>query len=316
MNGISDILVQGEQPGPKKPAASIIIASFNRAVLLQATVAQLLAQNFADFEIWVIDQSDAQDRQINAAYVRDNTDKRVNYLYLPAPGQSDARNQGLARAGGDIVLFVDDDVILLTGDFIGSHLRAYADKRIGGVTGRHVERRLGMNARHTACHVSWTGRTIFNLFGTEPVTIGSVKGSNMSFRMAAIRQIGGFDRRMKFLEETDFSTRIRKAGWNLMFEPAAELLHLSAPAGGVREKDQLREEAVRFKFTAYYVLKHRGWLGAIPFIATFSLIAGLRCVRFRSLKTIPILFGAMKAGFALARLGADEAIPAKQAMLF
>jgi len=301
--------VQPSSP-PERPAVSIIIASFNRAGVLHATLAQFLAQPFTDYEIWVIDQSDGEDVQRNAAYFGNSPDARLNYLHLDTPGPSNARNAGVARARGEIILFVDDDVILLTGDFIGAHLRAYDDPRIGGVTGRHVERLLRMNARRTACHVDWSGRTIFNLFGTERVPVGSCKGSNMSVRMEAIRRVGGFDRRLKFLEETDLSTRIRKAGWDLVFEPGAELLHLSAPSGGVRETNRLRAEIVRFECTAYYVRKHRGWLGCVPFIAVYTLIAVSRSLRFGSLKTFPLLIGAMQTGFASARRGADDTIHA------
>ena len=68
---------------------------------------------------------------------------------------------------GKIILFVDDDVILLLADSLTAHVEAYNDPKIGGDTGRHVERLVTMNCRRTACYVSWGGRTIFNLFGTE-----------------------------------------------------------------------------------------------------------------------------------------------------
>jgi GT2 family glycosyltransferase len=293
----------------EKLPVSIIIPTFNRAPLLQATVDQFFEQNFRDYEIWVIDQSDEGDAAANARYVKQTADKRLNYLHLDQQGLSNARNEGLARARGEIVIFVDDDVILLSPDFINAHLRVYDNPKIGGAVGRHVERTLRMNTKHTACHVSWTGRTIFNLFGTGPVRVRSCKGSNMSVRMAAIQQVGGFDRRIKFLDETDFSARIREAGWHLVFEPAAEVVHLSAPAGGVREKNKLQDEIVRFECTAYYILRHHGWLGVPPFIATFSLIAIIRALRFRSLKAFPLLCDAMFKGFRVALKEPDHRIP-------
>ena len=85
-----------------------------------------------------------------------------------------------------------------------------------------------------------------------------MQGLKHGFRMAVVREIGGFDRRTNLLEETDFSTRLRKAGWRILFEPKAELLHLSTPAGGVRDATPLNTERQRFRSTAYYVLKHRG----------------------------------------------------------
>jgi GT2 family glycosyltransferase len=294
------------------PAVSIIIPSFNRSAILCSTLRQFLKQPFENYEIWIIDQSDPDDATSNSKFVAEISDPRLNYLYLTQRGPSNARNEGLARARGEIILFTDDDVILLTGDFIGAHLRAYDDPRIGGITGRHIERVLRINAKNTACHVARSGRTIFNLFGTERAQVGSCKGSNMSFRMAAIRQVGGFDRGLKFLEETDLSTRIRKAGWHLMFEPSIEVFHLSAPAGGVRENDRLQAELVRFECTAYYIIKHRGWAGTVPFAATFALIAGLRAIRSRSLKTFPILLGAMYKGFSRGRMTPDQQIPDAQ----
>jgi GT2 family glycosyltransferase len=291
------------------PQVSIIVPTFNRASVLQSTVSQFLKQPFSDYEIWIIDQSDVKDAASNIRYIEEAQDQRLNYLHLNQKGPSNARNEGLARAKGKIIIFVDDDVILLSPDFVEAHIRIYDDPRIGGAVGRHVERILRMNAKHTACHVSWSGRTIFNLFGTQRVHVGSCKGSNMSVRMEVIRQVGGFDRRIKFLEETDLSARIRKAGWQLVFEPSAEVVHLSAPAGGVREKSPLQAEIVRFECTAYYVLRHRGLLGVPSFLAVFSLIAIFRSFRFRSLQALPILCGAVLEGFTKARERPDHAIP-------
>ncbi|MGP8026194.1 MAG: glycosyltransferase family 2 protein, partial [Acidocella sp.] len=284
------------------------------ASVVQATLNQVRCQPFRDYEIWVIDQSDPSDAASNARYVKDSGDARIHYLHLTQKGPSNARNEGFARARGEIVIGLDDDVILLSEDFIGAHVRAYADATVGGVTGRHVERIVRMNSRHTACHVSWNGRTVFNLFGLERVEVGSVKGSNMSFRMAVVRQVGGFDRRTPFLEETDFSTRVRAAGWRLMYEPEAELVHLSIPSGGTREKNALESESRRFESTAYYMRKHRGPLGVASFIVTFMLIAMVRAFRFRSLKVIPTLYSAMFQGFADAGKEPDQLLPKVQEM--
>jgi GT2 family glycosyltransferase len=290
---------------------TIILATYNRSKILRATLDQIRQQPYRDYELWVIDQSEAEDAQANALYVSQSGDPRLHYLHLSQKGLPNARNEGLARTRSEIVLFLDDDVILLSEDFIGAHVRAYADPAVGGVVGRHVERTLTMNSRKTACYVSWGGRTIFNLFGTERQPVGSCKGSNMSFRMTAVRQIGGFDRRTHLLEETDFSTRIRAAGWTIMFEPEADLVHLSTPSGGVRAKDPIGTELRRFESTAYYILKHRGWRGVPPFLATFLLIALHRAVRFRSPAVLWKCFRSMLKGFAEARKGPDQAIPVR-----
>ena len=293
---------------------SIVIPSYNRPAILQDTIAQVLRQPFRNYELWVIDQSGTDDAQANAKYVEELGDPRLHYLHLNQTGLPNARNEALVRTRGEIVLFLDDDVILLSEDFISAHLDAYQDPAVGGVVGRHVERSLRINSRRTACHVSWSGRTIFNLFGTERVEVRSCKGSNMSFRMAVVNEVGGFDRRTEMLEETDYSTRVRAAGWHLIFEPSAEVVHLSSPAGGVRRQNKLQAECRRFELTAYYVGKHRGFLGVASFVITFSLIACMRAVRFRSFSTIPVLYKAMFKGFAKVRKGPDQLLPEMPAM--
>lgn len=230
------------------PSVTIIVPTFNRAPEFQATVEQLRLQKHDDFELWVIDQSNSEIARLNAQFVEFCSDARLHYLYLSRRGLPNARNEGISRAAGEFVVFVDDDVLILSEDFLGAHVRAFDDPKVGGVTGRHVERRLRMNSRRTACHVSWGGRTIFNLFGHERQEIGSCKGSNMSFRRCVFDKVGGFDRRTQMLEETDFSTRVRAAGWRLMFEPEAEVVHLSTPAGGVREQGPLETECRRIPF--------------------------------------------------------------------
>ena len=287
---------------------TIIIPTLDRPADVQSTVTQLLRQSFYDFELWVVDQSRAVNAVDNRSFVEKLCDERVHYLHLQKSGLPNARNEALARARGEIVLFVDDDVVLLSDNFVAAHVKCYDDPTIGGVTGRHVERSLRSNTRRTACHVSLGGRTIVNLFGNRRQEIGSCKGSNMSFRMAAVRQIGGFDRRTHMLEDTDFSVRVRKAGWRLVFEPAAELLHLSTPSGGVREGDGLPTECQQFRSTAYYVLKHRALSGVPTFVITFTLIAMLRAVRFRSVSAIFALYRAMSQGFSDARRIPDQAL--------
>jgi GT2 family glycosyltransferase len=287
---------------------SIIIPTFERSTILAKTIDDVLSQNFKEFEFWIVDQSSAGEAAANASHVAQRSDPRLKYLHLTKAGLPNARNEGMRRAKGEIILFLDDDVILLSPDFLTAHLAAYGDHRVGGVTGRHVERSVITNCKHTACHISWGGRTIYNLRGHQRQLIGSCKGSNMSFRAEVVAKVGGFDRNTNLLEDTDFSVRVAKAGWLLLYEPTAEIVHLSTTAGGVRETSAVINEHRRFSSTAYYIRKHRGFLGCIPFIATFSLIALSRALRYRSFGVLPGCAKALRSGFALAKRGPDQIV--------
>jgi GT2 family glycosyltransferase len=294
------------------PELAIIIPTLNRGRLFHDTVRQLVRQRFRDFELLLVDQSDPDQRAANEALVAELADPRITYVHLAVKGLPNARNEGLARAHAPIVLFLDDDVILLDEGFLDAHLAPYADPAVGGVTGRIVERSVRPNAKDTAAHISPGGRTITNMWGTERRAIESCKGANMSYRRAAIDQVGGFDRRFSgtaLLEDTDFSYRVRAAGWTLSYEPSCELVHLSAPSGGVRVEDALRGERWRFRNTAYFVLKHRGPAHFPRFLATFGAIAASRAVRWRDPSVARSLAAAIREGVEDWRKGPDEAIP-------
>ena len=292
---------------------AIIIPTINRFRYITGTVRQVLEQSFQDFELLVVDQSEPSTSRETAGFIAALKDPRVSYLHLDRPGVANARNEGVCRGRSEIILFLDDDVILLTPDFLKAHLSRFSDPTIGAVSGRIVERLNLVNARRTIARVSLGGRTIDNMSGTERVLLEGLKGGNMSLRAEIFRTIGGFDRNFSgtgLLEETDFSTRIRAAGWKLAFEPEAELLHLSAPAGGNRVTSEQEREWWRFRSTAYYIMKHRGPLGMLPFLATFGIIATDRAIRWRSPRALSYLLGGIAAGLSASQRGADEALPA------
>ncbi len=293
------------------PVLSVLIPTLNRGQLFHDTVRQVLASEFRDLELIVIDQSDPAQRAANEALVAELADDRLVYRHLDVKGLPNARNEGMAIARGAVWLFLDDDVILL-GDVLGAHVRAYEDPGVGGVTGRIVERTVRPNVPDTRNEISAGGRVLTNLWGTERCEIQTLKGANMSYRADACRQVGGFDRMYTgtaLLEDTDYSERIRAAGWTLLFLPEAELVHLSALQGGVRVEDALRTEYWRFRNCTYWSLKHRG-TPSLPLVAaTYGGIALKRAVEWRRPQALGELARAFGDGIKAWREGPDQGIP-------
>lgn len=310
------MILPAEGPGRAMPQLSIIVPTLNRGRLFRRTVEQVLQQSFSDFELIVVDQSDDPVRAENEVFLRSCGDSRLFILHVTRKNLPNARNEGLSRASGEIVLFLDDDVILLGEHFLDAHVAAFADPSVGGVTGRTIERALRNNSRDTAMHVTLGGRTVINLAGTERCAVAGLKGANMSFRAALFAGLGGFDRNFvgsAILEDVDFSFRATAAGWSLRFEPAAELLHLSAAQGGVRVSDEIARECWRFQLTCYFVLKHRGRIGLVPFGATFSLIALIRILRWRQPRATLLLWNACRRGWSAWKTGPEDRLPSRAA---
>jgi len=88
------------------PFFSIIVPTYNRADLIGLTLRSVLAQEFADFELLVVDDGSTDD---TAAVVARHADPRLHYLPKENAERGAARNYGLARAQGEYVLFLDSD---------------------------------------------------------------------------------------------------------------------------------------------------------------------------------------------------------------
>jgi GT2 family glycosyltransferase len=109
----------------------------------------------------------------------------------------------------------------------------------------------------------------------EPRPVEFVMGACMLVRRDAVKQVGYLDEEyFLFSEETDWCFRFRAAGWQVVFYPAAECVHV----GGASHAGRLYRENLRGHLLFFW--KHRGrkqaeWARRI-------LLAGarLRCVLY------------------------------------
>jgi len=88
-----------------------------------------------------------------------------------------------------------------------------------------------------------------------------VVGACCLVRREVYEQVGGFDERFfMYAEETDWQRRMRVAGWEIGFTPAAQVMHLGG-ASGAGEKPKINRHF--FGSLDLYELKHHGFLGLL-----------------------------------------------------
>jgi O-antigen biosynthesis protein len=181
------------------PPISVIIGTRERPAELERCLRSLAPLDYPDYEVIVVDNDPETER---TRLVADRAPVSVLYLRQRRRGVAAARNLGARAAGGTILAFTDDDVEADT-DWLLALAEAFADPRVGCVTGlimpgelgnrtqAMLERRGGY-ARGFQPRVFETGRRSDDpLF---PFTAGRMgSGANMAFAASALKRLDGFD---------------------------------------------------------------------------------------------------------------------------
>lgn len=209
----------------------------NREEVLLDTLRDLKAQNFHDFEVIVVDQSDRPNPAVEALLAEFDVPARYCFV-THFRGLPEARNFGWRTAKHDIVLYIDDD-IRCEPDFLQAHFDAHLKNGVAMVAGGITEAK-GDKTRQggTGSFNWWTATSTRNFHLHKAGFCLHAPGGNFSVRRVALETLGGFDENLSvgaaLYEETELALRFRSAGYRCWFAPKAHLTHLAAPMGGCR----------------------------------------------------------------------------------
>lgn len=90
--------------------------------------------------------------------------------------------------------------------------------------------------------------------------VGQLSGAAMLLRREVVEEVGGFDERFHMYgEDSEWCVRIRRAGWRIVFEPAAVVKHLGAASSLKRwtSLEKLRVQSEAFLALLRYSLPRR-----------------------------------------------------------
>jgi glycosyltransferase involved in cell wall biosynthesis len=162
-------------------------------------------------EVIVVD-GHSQDKTVRV--IKESLSKtsiRTTYLFENV-GLGFARQIVVARASGDYIIWVDGDIIL-SKDYVRNQVNFMETHPSVGIAVGSLGLLDGDNWVATLENVGYVidsqkhhGKPTSKLLGTE----GSI------YRIEAVRQVGGFDPRIRGAQEDmDVAYRMRKAGWGL-----------------------------------------------------------------------------------------------------
>jgi GT2 family glycosyltransferase len=219
---------------------SVVIATKGRPESLIAAVHSIGIQTIAADEIVIIDQTPKplEIRLLNEVLCEVLSPPRLVYYWDSAiGGLTQARNIGVRKSVGDIIIFIDDDVVLGS-DFLASLLPLFDDTYVAGATGNMIDPEASKRwLRNIFFRYFYVGpfhedRNEFSLRPpSAPCFTNSLPGCVSAYRRAVFDAYQ-FDENLTgpaIGEDLDFSYRVGRK-WRLAIEPHAVFYHYRAPA--------------------------------------------------------------------------------------
>ena len=198
--------------------ASVIIPTYNRLETLKNTLVSLEKQTVSDFEVCVIDDG-SQDGtyeflngykgELNLILIRLEENK----------GGASARNQGIQKARGDALIFLDSDVLPYP-ELVEKHISLHKDKEKSIAIGEVIYRRKDALNRYLST------RGVHKLKNGEKIGFKCFRTNNSSIRREDLGTL--FDERFKrvFGEDIELAYRLEKQGFDFIHLKDAIAYHI------------------------------------------------------------------------------------------
>jgi glycosyltransferase involved in cell wall biosynthesis len=208
------------------PTISIVIPTYNRAPVLKETLAALLRQDHApQFEIIVADDGSTDETRQVVADLAAQASQTLNRIYQENRGAAAARNLGLQRARGQILLFMDDDTIALP-TLVAEHFRShsrYTDNAVA-VLGQEV---LAPAVRATPVNRSHVIPRWHALEDGQEVDWTHFLTGNISLKRSFLTDHElYFDESLSRFQDTEMGYRCWKNGLRIIYNAKAAAYHL------------------------------------------------------------------------------------------
>ncbi|RUW67241.1 MULTISPECIES: glycosyltransferase [unclassified Mesorhizobium] len=216
-------------PARHRPEVSFVVCTRDRVDVLEACIASIQAACLAypafPAELVVVDNGSRDGTPERLASIAEKSQVPITALSEPRPGLAAARNAGLARARGRVLVFVDDDC-KLERTYLRDLQRHYASGEKWLIRGGRVE--LG-DARDLPFTIKRCEQRQRLTPAVHPG--GFVLGCNMTMHRDVAARIGPFDERfgaggaLRSAEDTDYLVRAMLLGMPVEYVPDMTIFH-------------------------------------------------------------------------------------------
>jgi GT2 family glycosyltransferase len=222
------------------PKVSIIIPTKDQFGILKVCLESLLDKtDYPNYEVVVVDNQTTQASALRYLRALPTRDLRVSVMRYDQPfNYSDINNQAVARCDGEVLLFLNNDVEVLDGNWLREMVRHAVRHEVGCVgakllypdrTIQHAGVALGMHG--VADHMY---RGMEDCRESDPYGYlhcvrnpAAVTGAVMAVKRAVFEAVGGFDaiKLPVAFNDVDLCLKAEMAGFRTVWTPEACLIH-------------------------------------------------------------------------------------------
>lgn len=263
------------------PTSSIIIPTRNQFKLLQTCVEGVRSSNYSNsLEIIIVD-NDSTDRK-TLSYLRSlAADPRIKVITWQEPFNFSRINNMAAReATGEILCFLNNDIEVLSPDWLEEMALAASDPEVGAVgallfypDGKIQHAGVALDQESVALHIGHhMDNACLDKFQLRRLyEVDGVTAACMVTKATLFRELNGFnedDLKISF-NDVDYCLRVKEKGYGVYLYPQVQLVHHESVS---RKSDDLPENRERALQERNYmirrwaaVLKDRAYRNEIPF---------------------------------------------------
>lgn len=211
----------------KTPAASVVVPTLGRRGSLVRVLSALGKQRVppGTFEVVVVCDGDTDGSAAACHSMAHTLPYPLRILEQATQGPASARNRGVSAAIGELIVFLDDDV-LPDPTLVASHLAAH----VGQKQLASIGPLLPPTDVSLSVWGSWEERMLCRQYddmvaGRWEATHRQFYTGNAAVRKEYILAAGGFDASFKRAEDVELALRLREQGTRFVFLPQARGWH-------------------------------------------------------------------------------------------
>jgi len=230
----------------KFPKISIIIITYNQLDALKRNLSSIKSKTtYQNYEVIIVTNNKDENSEMRKFL---KTLENPVYVFDEEYSFGGMNNFGATKAKGDFLLFLNDDVEVVSPNWLESFMKLAQNSDVGAVGAKL----LSSNGKLQDCGgIVWGNGNAWNYgrnYSTDDPKFNYVRdidycsGSCLLVKKEVFDKLGGFDRKFDpaYWEDTDLCFGIRNLGYRILYQPLATLIHYEGMTQGVNPDKGLK----------------------------------------------------------------------------